>query len=337
MKCRGLLAVLWAFGAQSLCAQQLPQKSDTVVVGLTPSSNVTLTIGDPADLETLKNYNFQALFKDIIDKLERRDTSALPGVAGHEPETTPDQDIEDWNDLPVDSPFPESTEDDNEDWNEHKYRRGRLRTRQSFNIDLGTNNYLEGGRFPNDNNASYAVRPWGSWYVGLASIQRTRLARKFFLEWGAGVNWYNFKFEKDNILIKKEDDRTHFIDDVRYDRYIKSKLEVMYITASLVPVIDFSDNSQKSRFWEGYSNSFRIGLGPYVGYRVESHSKLVYNDGGKQKEKDHDSFYLNNLRYGLRLQMGYRGADFFFNYDLNDLFVENKGPQLNAFSFGVIF
>ena len=30
-------------------------------------------------------------------------------------------------------------------------------------------------------------------------------------------------------------------------------------------------------------------------------------------------------------------TDLFFNYDLNELFAEGKGPKLNAFSFGVIF
>jgi hypothetical protein len=117
----------------------------------------------------------------------------------------------------------------------------------------------------------------------------------------------------------------------------KSKLSASYVHASLVPIVDFGGHSRKSRFWDGYNNSFRIGLGPYVGYRISSHSKLVYKDDDREKEKDNDSFYLNNFRYGLRLQLGYRSTDLFFNYDLNELFSEGKGPKLNAFSFGVVF
>ncbi|MBA4054703.1 MAG: hypothetical protein C0490_08335, partial [Marivirga sp.] len=75
----------------------------------------------------------------------------------------------------------------------------------------------------------------------------------------------------------------------------------------------------------------------YVGYRIASHSKIVYKEDGKEKDKEHDSFYLNNFRYGVRLQVGYRATDLFFNYDLNELFASGKGPNLNAFSFGVIF
>jgi hypothetical protein len=34
--------------------------------------------------------------------------------------------------------------------------------------------------------------------------------------------------------------------------------------------------------------------------------------------------------------MSVRSLDVFFNYDLNDLFNEGRGPELNAFSFGII-
>ena len=343
MELRLLTCIIFTITITLANAQSSPSRQDTVVVALTPSSKVTLTIGYKADLETLKHYNFQALFGDIITKLQNRDTTALPGapLSNSPSDVTPSSDAEDWNitaNPSMETYSPHDNDDSNEDWNVHMRHRAFGRTWHSFNFDFGTNNYLSNGSFPNNSNELYAVRPWGSWYVGLASIQRTRLSRKFFLEWGLGVNWYNFKFEDDNVLIQKDDDATHFIADTRYTDYVKSKLTASYVTATLIPVIDFSDNSRKARFWEGYGNSFRFGLGPYIGYRIESHSKLVYkDDDGKQKEKDHDSFYLNNVRYGLRLQMGYRSADFFFNYDLNDLFVENKGPQLNAFSFGVIF
>jgi hypothetical protein len=139
------------------------------------------------------------------------------------------------------------------------------------------------------------------------------------------------------VKIIKDDLGIQFVEDMRDVNFKKSKLSASYVHASLVPIVDFGGHSRKSRFWDGYNNSFRIGLGPYVGYRISSHSKLVYKDDGREKEKDNDSFYLNNFRYGLRLQLGYRSTDLFFNYDLNELFSEGKGPKLNAFSFGVVF
>jgi hypothetical protein len=150
------------------------------------------------------------------------------------------------------------------------------------------------------------------------------------------MNWYNFKFENDDVKIIKTDDGVVFAHDDRDADFIKSKLTASYINAALIPMLDFGDNGRKHRFWED-SNSFRIGVGPYIGYRVGSHTKQVYNDGGREKDKNRDSLHLNNFRYGARLQLGFRSTDLFFNYDISELFAEEKGPKLNAFSFGVIF
>lgn len=313
------------------------EKGDTIIVDLAKTSKVIFTIKDRSDLEILKHYDFQQLFQDMLAKLETNDTTALVKKDSANNE-------EDWNHYSQNSAGDNDDDDDDDDWDDHRDWNGNIhgnrwghRTWQSFNLDLGTNNYLSNGKFPDTDNAPYSVRPWGSWYVGLSSIQRTRIGRKSFLEWGIGMNWYNFKFQQDNILIQKDDNEVTFVEDTRDVNFIKSKLTVSYITASLVPVIDFGDNSRKTRIWEGDGNAFRIGLGPYAGYRIGSHSKLVYKDDGKEKEKNHDSFYLNNLRYGLRLQVGFRSTDLFFNYDLNELFATDRGPNLNAFSFGVIF
>jgi hypothetical protein len=324
------------------------QQPDTIIVELAKTSRVIFTIKDRKDLETLKHYDFQELFQDILVKFETNDTTALvkndtTGVPSAFP--ADEEETEDWNieNHRSNYGFDDDDEDDDDDdydddhWNYHGYGNQWGRTWQSFNMDLGTNNYMSNGKFPDSENELYSVRPWGSWYVGLASIQRTKLDKKFFLEWGLGVNWYNFKFQKDNILMIKDDNGTTFVEDTREVNYIKSKLTVAYVTASLIPVVDFGGNNRKARIWEGNSNSFRIGLGPYLSYRIASHSKLVYENGDKEKEKDHDSFYLNTIRYGARLQLGYRSTDLFFNYDFNELFTSGKGPALNAISFGVIF
>ena len=59
--------------------------------------------------------------------------------------------------------------------------------------------------------------------------------------------------------------------------------------------------------------------------------------GRKEKEKQKDNFYLNNFRYGLKLQLGTQGIEFFTAYDLNPLFAKGKGPDLHAITFGIVF
>ncbi len=304
---------------------------DTVVIRVGKESKVIFSIRDKKDLETLKHYNFQALMDDMVQKLEKRDSTAITKPSNEylkdSTSRTATTSSDDWG----------RDRDEDDDWHRHGHKWNR-RTRNSFNIDVGMNNYLENGKFPDASNALYTVKPWGSWYVGLNSIWRTRMANKFFLEWGGGVSWYNFKFSDTKVLMTKDDNRVIFSQDQRDLDFRKSKLTVAYVNISVVPVIDFGDNSRKSSFLDGnrHSNSFRIGVGPYAGYRIDSYAKQTYYDNGdKFRAHDHDNFYLNNIRYGLRLQLGFRDTDVFFNYDLNELFTENKGPKLQAFSFGI--
>jgi len=313
----------------SLAAGAQKKTADTVVVELAKTSKVVFTMKDRSDLPQLKQYDFQALFTDIIAKLEKNDTLSIKDTTKAEVAVTNE---------PVTWDDDEDDDRSREIQRKYSHYRG---TRHSFNFDFGTNNFLEEGKFPDADGAQYTVRPWGSWYIGLNSVLRTHVTGKFFIEWGAGVSWYNFKFQDDATLITQDENDVqgiYFSQDPRDVSFVKSKLTVSYINASIIPMIDVGGSARKSRFWDSHNSAFRIGAGPYVGYRIESHSKLVYKeDGDKEKDKESDNFYLNNFRYGVRLQLGIRSADFFFNYDLNELFVADKGPQLNAFSFGVTF
>jgi hypothetical protein len=135
----------------------------------------------------------------------------------------------------------------------------------------------------------------------------------------------------------KDDLGVNFSVDTRDYSFSKSKLTATFVNLSLVPVLDFGKNKYKPAFFDGHhSSGFRIGAGPYVGYRIDSYTKQKYEkNGSTEREHHHDNYYLNNLRYGMRVQLGFRDVDFFFNYDMNNLFVDNKGPQVNAFSFGI--
>lgn len=215
-------------------------------------------------------------------------------------------------------------------------------TTHSINVEIGMNNYLQNGQFPD--NQPYAVKPWGSWFFGINSTHRFWLSGPLFLQWGKSLSWYNFKLLDNDVRFEKTDEQLIFPEDTRDIDPIKSKLTASYLSMNLIPMFDFSRGRKqiKSISYEHVQlrkykkRNFRIGIGPYIGYRIGSHSKFVYKDGGnREKEKDRDSFYLNTWRYGLRLHTGYKGFDFFFDYDLNPLF-STKGPDLNAISFGLI-
>lgn len=224
-------------------------------------------------------------------------------------------------------------------------------TINTFDIELGTNSWLEDGNFPNESNAPYSVRPWGSWYVSLGNTLSTSIGGPFFLEWGGNISWYNWKFEDDDTRVAfATDAQGHeqglmFLEATDVNS-IKSKLTASYLNFSFVPMLDFSYGKKRMEKEDGSvekitvkkRKGFKIGLGAYAGYRLGSKTKFVVRDGGnRDRIKDHDDFYLTNLRYGIRGRIGFGDLDLFVNYDLNDVFAENRGPKMNAFSFGVIF
>ncbi len=351
-----VLAGLLTAGVAGACFAQ-ESKPDSVVIKVGEESKVIFAI-HKKDLATLKYYDFQSLMNDMIKKLENQDTTEL-----NKPSSTylkeDDNAIAEVRDTEPAYEWPEDEEErdrhdniDDSEWvtyesNDRTYRnsareRTRHRSRKTYHslgFDVGTNNFLEDGKFPDSNNDLYTVKPFGSWYVGINSIQRTRVGGKLFLEWGVGVSWYNFKFQNDKTLVTKDDGGVLFSTDTRDLDFKKSKLTASYINASIIPMIDFGGNRRKPMLFDSYrTNSFRIGVGPYLGYRIDSYTKQVFNENNdKKRERNHDNFFLNNIRYGTRLQIGFEDVDFFFNYDMNELFSEGKGPAVNAFSFGISF
>jgi len=346
-----IMALVLLIAGFSGFAQVSP--ADSIVIKVGESSKVIFAI-HKNDLETLKYYDFQALMNDMIKKLESKDSTppneesstylkdqGVVAESNDQPtyEWPEDKDSREFNDNDDEREWVTYEGNERSSQRDSRRRYRGSRTTHSMNFDIGTNNFLSDGKFPDSNNDLYTVRPFGSWYVGINSIQRTRIAGKFFLEWGVGVSWYNFKFENDKIAITKDDNGVIFSEDLRDVAFKKSKLTASYVNASLVPVIDFGGNRRKPMVFDSYgSRSFRIGAGPYVGYRIDSYSKQVYEENNdKKRDRNHDNFYLDNIRYGARLQIGFQDVDLFFNYDMNELFSQGKGPALNAFSFGVTF
>jgi hypothetical protein len=144
--------------------------------------------------------------------------------------------------------------------------------------------------------------------------------------------WYNFKFENRDFQAVRGQDQISFVE--RTDvTGVKSKLSASYLTAMTLLKVNLGKTE------EGVS----LAAGPYVGYRLGGRSKFVYEGSGnlehlrKESSKVNTGLYLENLRYGLRGEIGI-GKDlaFFSTYDLNEFFQPGKGPALNPITFGII-
>ena len=197
-----------------------------------------------------------------------------------------------------------------------------------FLIDLGINNFIQDKTFPTSDQP-YAAKGWGSWNVGLNWVASQRLAKGFHWNFGLGFQWYNFKFENRDFQAVRGQDQISFVE--RTDvTGVKSKLSASYLTAMTLLKVNLGKTE------EGVS----LAAGPYVGYRLGGRSKFVYEEPGSSTdriEKVNTGLYLENLRYGLRGEIGI-GKDlaFFSTYDLNEFFQPGKGPALNPITFGII-
>ncbi len=343
---------------------------DTVVIQFGNNSKIVIYVENADDLKNLEAYDINKIIQDLnmsLDTANNEKYLVIEDESGskylkdaiievrtngndNDDEETNNDDLNDarfmWN---ANSDTSDNDDDDDDDqsfgWDKKSYSYRLRKTRHFMNFDLGVSNWFENGTIPNS--TPYTLRTWPSWYIAINSIQKTSIDGPLFLEWGPGVSFYNFKFQDNNTRIDKGESEIEFTvipDDPDAD-FIKSKLATSYFNFQLMPMLDFSYGKEEVKKDNGYKkytvkkrSGIRIGAGVYAGVRLGGRAVVVVeDDNDRDKSRDKSDFYLQNFRYGLRGQMGYKGFDFFATYDLNEVFTSNNGPKVNAFSFGVIF
>jgi hypothetical protein len=324
--------------------------ADTIEVQFGERGRIRIEVGSKEDLEILKRYDVNSMLRDIELEAEAAGSEEKEVIV-EDPQGTRyllDSAAEKEEFRALEREFDNSgSAGSSSSWEwSSSGKSGGAGTRFVEFMDFGFNNYLYDGNFPNESNEPWTVKSWGSWYVGLVPAWQTHIGGRFAINYGAGVSWYNFKFQDPTVQLTMGPDGVVFDNFPADQRITKSKLTTSYLQAKLIPMFDFGYKTRKSIGEDGsvkrstsYKNSrFRIGAGPYAGYRLGGHTKIVdRTNGNRDKTRVNDHFFLSNFRYGLRLQMGISEVDFFVNYDFNTLFAEQRGPKLNAFSFGITF
>ncbi len=172
----------------------------------------------------------------------------------------------------------------------------------------------------------YELRPVGSRFFGISFGQRPTLIKgknaRLSLHYAVEVNWNNFMFDN-NVTVTRGTNQVEFTD--IQQPIDKSKLTITNLQLPVVPRVTFYNHDGK--------RVAHLGLGGYVGYRIDSYTMLKY--GRKDKVRDHDQFFQNDLRYGLMAHLGILRTNFFVKYDLNPIFQTGKGPDVRALSFGI--
>jgi hypothetical protein len=104
--------------------------------------------------------------------------------------------------------------------------------------------------------------------------------------------------------------------------------------------LEFDFTKSKERDGKTYfktHDSFRLGLGGYVGTNLKSKQHINYDiDGYNSREITKGDFNVDNFIYGLSTYIGYKSTSLYLKYDLNPLFKDNAVKQNNV-SLGLRF
>lgn len=351
-----------AKGGQTI-GERLGQQ-DTIVVKMANGAKMVLYLQNIEQLKAFENYSLDSLMRvlnkyvDQVDRMEgankelkSQETTVVFGKDDKDPETVTitvqetgqdgkvtkekheirinrnfkiDVEIEENNgNTRVDVNVPNKAERDS--IRTSNVKKSYKSTRFNFDIDLGLNSFL------NANNQEVPdLKPLGSRYVSLNWHLNSQIGGRkspLYLVSGLEFAFNNYMFDRNYIIEEDVNDVTFFRRDLEIN-YDKAKLTHSSVNVPLMPMLKFKRDNGK--------DGFKLGAGPFVGYRLGAHSKFKYDDGGRtQKEKVRSSYNLSDFQYGLTGVIGYGNLDLFVKYNMNDLFKDNRGPDANVISFGL--
>jgi hypothetical protein len=207
-------------------------------------------------------------------------------------------------------------------------RRGVNSWKSGIDFQVGLNTWIRPANQGLGNQAAPDLLPLGSRYLSVAFSQRPTLVdgkrAKLSLYYAVEGAWSNYMFQ-DDILLQKGPTTVQFAPSA--ESLKKSKLTTFNAQLPVVPRLSFYNAAGRK--------VFHIGLGGFVGYRLDSYTKIKRQNDDKSRE--HSNFYLNDFRYGLVGHLGILKTNLFVKYDLNPVFQAGKGPDVRALSFGISF
>lgn len=148
---------------------------------------------------------------------------------------------------------------------------------------------------------------------------------------GLGLGMDRYKFDGDYTLLQNTEGDVSF-SDISGISPKKSMLVVNYIDLPVEFRYYLNDSDRK--------RSFNIGFGAKIGMRLNSKTKIKYEEAGDNiTTKIKRPYNLKNYRYGLTGRLGIGGFNVFGYYSLSELF--DDGPantaDTNNFTIGLSF
>ncbi len=218
----------------------------------------------------------------------------------------------------------------------HQKRKPRVydrRTTSDLVFAIGFNNAIIEGQSLND--SPYKIG--GSGFVELGWAWKTRVFKHtnaMRVKYGLSFQWNKLDI-KDNLYFTETNDV------VTLEEFPLNLKKSKFRTTNLVVPIHFEFGPSKKIEREDYFRystyrKFKIGVGGYGGFVIQSLQKLKYEeDGQKQKDKFKD-YNTNNFVYGLSGYISWGNVGIYAKYDLSTIFKDQAIDQ-NNISLGIRF
>ena len=343
--------------AESIDFLKPASKDDTITIKLPNGTGIILAVKNSDELKSLRSYNLDSLIILLEKYIEQAETieKADDGVKRKELTMTfyPAKDANDPKapeqvTLTISGSTVTKTTEKNKirsavnvivDYNsdhassdsikiKKREKKSERNNRNESYIDLGVNTFLNQ---PNTGSNLYDLKPLGSRYISISHLKRGRIGGStspLYIRGGIELAFSNFMFER-NVYLADSNGVTTVVPEPETGRsFEKSKLTYSTINVPIDFSLQFKDKRGK--------DSFKLSAGGFAGYRLGGHTKLKYQANGKTfKDKERGCFNLEDFQYGLTGTIGYRNLELFGKYNLNSLFKENRGPDMQVLSFGV--
>jgi hypothetical protein len=158
------------------------------------------------------------------------------------------------------------------------------------------------------------------------SIGLQKEKNNFGIVTGLGWTINNYRFDSKNIMIRDDEGYTTY--QVSDHPVEKNKLVTSFITLPVLMELQLPARDGNKDFF--------ISAGVYGGFRLGSHTKVVYSDNGnREKEKGRDDYNINTFKYGLMTRVGYKWIKLYAKCDFSSMFEAGRGPEIYPWTVGL--
>ncbi|MBK9388752.1 MAG: hypothetical protein IPN68_00675 [Bacteroidetes bacterium] len=200
-------------------------------------------------------------------------------------------------------------------------------------VELGMNGFLTDywstALAPEDNYFDLNTAKSNAWNFYFPNIN-LGITRHFGIVSTVGLSYNHYRFDQNNSITKDGDGVIGPLYPEPGIVYTKSKFTTAYATLPVLLELQIPVNGS-------HSKTLNFSAGVIGAVKIASKTKVVYDNGEKQKSKIKDDYSLNVLKWGATARIGYENLQIFGTTYLTPMFESGKGPEFYPYEIGLSF